>query len=319
MKSFLRLIPILFLLSSNVVSCYSLKGNKANGQIIYQTLINGKYDLNIINNDGSNRHELIKSDHTIFSTENKFNPVPSPDGEKIAFVTDKNSKFQICVFNKITGTVQILTDGGNNDYFPTWSPDGKNIGFISDRGSIELDKIRGIKTNDIYIMDENGKNITRVTDDNSQYSFGKIDWSPDGSNFAVSLSTYLNNGNTISGISLLNIFTKKITKLTADEFMIDGNPKWAPDGDRVLFTRSGSGFSNIFIINVDGTNLKSLTNDTEYFNIDPFWSPDGKFIAYSSNRENEYHIYLMNPDGSNKKRLSNVSILEVSPIWISKN
>ena len=66
-------------------------------------------------------------------------PAWSPDGKKIAFVTDRGSPgpgvglMEIYVMN-VDGTgVARLTDNSANDWHPSWSPDGTRIAFESDR------------------------------------------------------------------------------------------------------------------------------------------------------------------------------------------
>jgi len=57
------------------------------------------------------------------------------------------------------------------DYSPTWSPDGKKIAFCSEaKGSLD--------GSEIYVMDTDGKNITRLTNNRA------FDTDPDW--FAVS-------------------------------------------------------------------------------------------------------------------------------------
>jgi TolB protein len=75
----------------------------------------------------------------------------SPDGKRIAF----RRTGYIFVMNADGGGWRQLTStsGTHDDEEPAWSPDGKKIVFSSNRdGNWEL-----------YIMDANGKNQTRLT------------------------------------------------------------------------------------------------------------------------------------------------------------
>lgn len=70
-------------------------------------------------------------------------------------------------------------------------------------------------------------------------------------------------------------------------------PKWSPDGSRLLFAAPGGqdDFNNdlgtdIFVINPDGTGLKNVTHsvgDESY----PEWAPNGTQIAFASTRVND--------------------------------
>ncbi len=58
----------------------------------------------------------------------------SPDGSRIAFVSDRQEHSEIYVMNADgSGSATNLTNSPGSDRFPHWSPDGTHIAFISDR------------------------------------------------------------------------------------------------------------------------------------------------------------------------------------------
>jgi len=100
------------------------------------------------------------------------NPVWSPDGKKIALVDIDNDagaikSIGIVVVDVETGERQNLTNSPAYEDWPTWSPDGKRIAFVSDR-----DDERG----EIYIMDADGSDVRRLTD--NDLAEVMIAWSP---------------------------------------------------------------------------------------------------------------------------------------------
>lgn len=69
----------------------------------------------------------------------KTDPMYSPDGLKIAFISTHDGDPEIFVMNADGTGLRKLTDNTAVDAAPSWSPDGGKIVFTSDRGgSFEL-------------------------------------------------------------------------------------------------------------------------------------------------------------------------------------
>src|SRR3954447_16033853 len=61
------------------------------------------------------------------------NPAVSPDGNKIAFMSDRDGDIEIYVMDPDGSHQQRLTHSLGRDAHPEWSPDGKKIFFQSPR------------------------------------------------------------------------------------------------------------------------------------------------------------------------------------------
>lgn len=69
----------------------------------------------------------------------KTDPMYSPDGLKIVFISTHDGDPEIFVMNANGTGLKKLTDNTAVDAAPSWSPDGSKIIFTSDRsGSFEL-------------------------------------------------------------------------------------------------------------------------------------------------------------------------------------
>jgi len=69
----------------------------------------------------------------------KTDPIYSPNGLKIAFISTHDGDPEIFVMNADGTGLKKLTDNADVDAAPSWSPDGGKIVFTSDRGgSFEL-------------------------------------------------------------------------------------------------------------------------------------------------------------------------------------
>jgi TolB protein len=97
---------------------------------------------------------------------------------------------------------------------------------------------------------------------------------------------------------------------------LDENPKWSPDGTKILFDSGRDGDYDIYTINPDGTGLNQITNDPS-FDWQPDWSPDGTKIVFSSGRDGDPkgEIYTMNADGTGATRLTNDPNRDWEPAW----
>jgi|GEM_PF-2119519 len=84
----------------------------------------------------------------------------------------------------------------------------------------------------------------------------------------------------------------------------DFNPKWSPDGTRIVFNSYGMGSNqfSIWIVNEDGTDQHQLIEPESRGDQYPCWSPDGKWIVWSHG----YRLWIMKADGQNAKPLTAV-------------
>jgi len=146
------------------------------------------FDIYVMDRDGNN---VIRLTHDP-GFEN--DPVWSPDGTRIAFtrVTESGS-FEIFVMDADGKNVVNLTNSPALDNMPAWSPDGRRIAFSSDRDmsnrSTEEAQIinangsrlrvvrKALVTQDIYVMNADGSNPERLTDDEA--ADGDASWMPD--------------------------------------------------------------------------------------------------------------------------------------------
>ncbi len=82
-----------------------------------------------MNADGGNVRRLT------YQSGNDFYPALSPDGSRVAFVSERDGNAEIYLVN-VDGTGETrLTYEPGEDRLPSWSPDGRHIAFNSDRGA----------------------------------------------------------------------------------------------------------------------------------------------------------------------------------------
>ncbi len=92
-----------------------------------------------------------------------MSPVYSPDGDQIAFISNRDGNFEIYVMDSDGSDPVRLTNSVDEDYSPRWSPDGSRIAFGSGPyGEWEVFIINADGSNEIQLTDS-PPNITAIS------------------------------------------------------------------------------------------------------------------------------------------------------------
>jgi Tol biopolymer transport system component len=197
-------------------------------------------------------------------------PAYSPDGERIAFRSDRDGG-GVFVMGATGESVRRLTDFG---YHPTWSPDGERIAVCGE--GIVDPLIRGSINARVWIVDlASGDRRELVDEDGVQ-----PDWSPDGKRIA-----YWGIRGGQRDIRIAPVDGGAPIAVT-DGPANDWNPRWSPDGEHLIFVSDRSGSMNLWRVAIDGSGrprgepqpLTFGANDVG----NPTVSRDGTRLAYVS-------------------------------------
>jgi Tol biopolymer transport system component len=175
----------------------------------------------------------------------------SPDGTRIAYVSNRDGNFNLYVMEADGGSVVQLTDDPAWDSNISWSPDGEWIAFASARTG----------DGDIYTVRVDGSGLTRLTDA-PEYE-ASPSWSPDGRQIIFtrrleigtewSFAPFIMNADGSGQRNLIAPFWD------ADGAMVDGRWVWSPDGSQIaltVFIQRGEGADcindgNVYILDAE--------------------------------------------------------------------
>jgi tricorn protease len=142
----------------------------------------------------------------------------SPDGAKIAFISDLDGEDELYLINQDgTGKAEELTHGLHAMLNkPTWAPDGKRIAFSDKDGKL-------------FVITLEDKKVTQVAQ-NSRGRMSSYPWSADGGFLAYTMSS-------ISGFSSVYVWSVADgqSHRVTDELYDSDNPAWDPDGDYLYY------------------------------------------------------------------------------------
>jgi serine/threonine protein kinase len=101
-------------------------------------------------------------------------------------------------------------------------------------------------------------------------------------------------------------------------------PRWSPDGQRLVYVSDREGNLDIFVMNTNGTHVVNLTNNPSD-DYDPAWSPDGQSLGFVSTRVNDvaqvFRMTIlcssldMDCSAEGSRNLSIGYAVESSPAW----
>jgi Tol biopolymer transport system component len=115
-----------------------------------------------------------------------------------------------------------------------------------------------------------------------------IDVSPDGQTLVFDL---------LGDIYTMPAAGGKATRITGG-ISHDMQPRFSPDGRRVVFVSDRSGDENVWLVNKDGSGLAPLTKGEENIYTSPEWTPDGQYIVVSrSSLISLDHLWLYHVKG----------------------
>ena len=187
----------------------------------------------------------------------------SPEGDRLAFVSEKQDGTEVFVALIEGGPAIRVTENQSVERLGDWSPDGEWLVFAATGGP---------DGPGLWLRNVNGVNTIRLTRGNDSSPV----WSPDGRRIVF---VRAEAGNTdIYGLTRPRGSTWRdpamLTRLTQTPEP-ERSPAWSPNSKALAMVSNRDGNSEIYTMNSDGSKQKRLTHNGDD-DLHPVWSPDGK-------------------------------------------
>lgn len=227
-------------------------------------------------------------------------PEWSPDGQRIAFLREREGKKQIWLIDTRGGEAWALTKEESTVSGFRWAPDGTRIAFSATAPESAGEKARKERYGDVEVVGQDHRNlrlsvvdvpteggaaqVSRAITDEHELSVGDFAWSPDGTRIAYSAGRDpdLSSSDSID-LYLVDVAQKKNRRLTSTPGP-DSDPVWSPDGSSIAY-RSAAGNPQYYFRN----------EQLMVLSVVPSASPEPRRIA--SNFDEEVDVLTWTAEG----------------------
>ena len=227
-------------------------------------------------------------------------PAISPQGDKIAFLTNRNFFFDLYLMSALDGKIiKRLVKGSRSSDFEelniitpgiSWSPDGKKIVLSAKSSGYDVIYIIDVESKDNEVLPLKMDGIKSVS------------WSPDGKYLA-----FIGHDASQSDVYIYNFESKTITNLTNDIFT-DSDPAWSADSKLIYFVsdrmdvlsapadsfkiyKTDYSQTDIYNIDINTRKINRVTNLPGSEKTCPVVSYDGKQLLFISDANGINNIY----------------------------
>ncbi len=306
-------------------------------------------NLWVVGTDGSRLRQLTDGDWSDSS------PSWSPDGRRIAFLSDRSGSTQLHVMWADTREQLQLTRLPRAPGSITWSPDGRSIAFtnfvpdtstllpvrlpplprgaqlapretVVDSGSWARDGSgptpRGF-THAFVIDAVVGGTPRQIT--SGDYSHNGPTWAADGRTIYVSGirkpdAEYQLGDSEIYAIDLATLDIRPMT----DRAGPDSNPEPSPDGRWIAYTgydqqRFTSHLSSLYLMDSLGNRKRTWVSNLPSSPSNVAWAPDGSGVYYSMEQEGEENTWFAPADQGMTPRRVTSGVHVLSTVSIARN
>ncbi len=290
-------------------------------------------NLWIVSSDGKDNRPLTTGSYRDAS------PRISPDGTRIAYLTNRSGKTQIHVRWLDSSQEAQITDLQQGPSNIEWSPDGKWIGYTSrvpakNDFSIRLpEKPSGAKWPDppivitklrwtadgqgilqpgythVFAIPASGGAPKQIT--SGDYNHGQFAWSADGKWIYTSTARIPDAEYNLEGgdIYAYSVDDNSVIKQLTNRKGPDTDPVPGPGGKKIAYVGHDWKFqsytvNHLYLMDPDGSNPKNITASLDRDVRNPHWSWDGKMIYFMVEDHGNSQLYSAEVDSGAVKQVT---------------
>jgi dipeptidyl aminopeptidase/acylaminoacyl peptidase len=216
----------------------------------------------------------------------------SPDGEKIAFIWNREELADVYVMSARGGwpgriSLNRISTPHWWDKAPQWSPDSRWLAFRMN-GHVHLSDMKGGVPYKLPLPLD---------------ASASPEWLPDSNHLVITLRP-----DEIPSLYLTDRDGSFLRALTGDDGE-DSDPHPSRDGKQVAYVHWPDDDRNrrdIRIVDLESGTTRLLVGKPKMKDWFPRWSPDSKWLAFLSQRTNFNQVWLIRPDGSELHQLTDL-------------
>lgn len=254
------------------------------GAIVLQSnRAGGPPELYTMAEDGTNVRRLT------FNNATDRMPRFSPDGESLAFASDRDGDLDIYVLHVATGALTQLTNDPARDDIPVFTSDGQTV--VYQRGPFTCPCA-------LRAVDVDGTDDRAVETGPGNAAF------PDMSRHGRKLA-FASDRSGIWAIYTMRLDGRRLRQVTHPESGFgDFRPRWSPRGGELVFMGGDATSNNdIYVVRANGRGLRQLTSGPRFEEHANF-SPDGRRVIFGVFAPDAgARLYTIGRDGTGEKAL----------------
>ncbi len=205
-------------------------------------------------------------------------PALSPDGEWLAFASNRDQQWDLYLLHLTDGEVTRLTATPEYEASPSWSPDGRLLAYETYQdGNLEVF---------IRAVDDSIEPIPLSMHPGADFS---PSWSPSGRQLAFVSTRSGDREIWLADLDLVG--EERFTNLSRNPEGREAHPVWSPDGGSLAWASGEGGDHSIYLWSGAGEPVYAGSGDW------PAWSPDGTALLTTLDEPNQTLLtaYLPGP------------------------